>query len=179
MISSLSAEPGSFAPLRTPLGNAAQVTTSFFFDFLLPPLHDAIKFNSFVARASRSGKKGLVTQSGRLWGYNHQAPSQVQDATKAFNGLQFCARGLAKLSPKVKKAAHFRNHRDTGWTRVATTQNGLPHAYFVVGPDSEAEDNEWERIAVSGSYSLLERDRAERLVRYFSGLFTARLTPCL
>ncbi len=152
--SSPSLQSGSI--LKTPHGEATEVTIQFFLTHVLPLLPAGMDPASLISKNPRIPRAvgKLITGKGRLWGFP-QDPSKLGKAErKTYEALTRSAEAIATTGAEegLRQTVHLQ-HNKKGISRFDKRHEDttFPDAYMLSCAGSDREVI-WSHIAISGAY---------------------------
>ncbi|KAJ3556689.1 hypothetical protein NM688_g1886 [Phlebia brevispora] len=139
--------------LKTPIGLAWQVPTTFFVDKILPPLREELNLD---ALSNRQAFRNAVTKKGKLWGYTDKTPAGCHaEDVKAFSIFQRDVHTVVNAIKRFKPSLFFQNNENSQSELDDRTPGSFPDAYFLC-PPSSLESVQWSNIAVPGEYKRIK-----------------------
>ncbi|PSR88600.1 hypothetical protein PHLCEN_2v5127 [Hermanssonia centrifuga] len=178
--SSPSLQSGSI--LKTPHGEATEVTIQFFLTHVLPLLPAGMDPASLISKNPRIPRAvgKLITGKGRLWGFP-QDPSKLGKAErKTYEALTRSAEAIATTGAEegLRQTVHLQ-HNKKGISRFDKRHEDttFPDAYMLSCAGSDREVI-WSHIAISGAYhkkNTIERAKEDHffLIHFFSSIMFA------
>ena len=146
------------------VGGALQVTTTAFFDYVLPPLPPRINLDTLVDSHLRTGGcSAPVTIHGRLWGYNKKDPSGIhsKDEKVAYAHVPRAFKDFAAATGREQWLS-FRNNPKAVPSLASRTDDTLPDAYIASATAGDALG--WHDIVVPGEYKVQDSEDAAQEV---------------
>lgn len=143
--------------VSTDLGPATVLSTRYFLDHILPPLHPAIDLDEVIEKLKTCGKKSqhAITKAGRWWGFPKD-PEVVRRHIKssaAYKHFPRIIQAIADCGAPEGVEPNLQIVLNPEYQNITERRNeaSLPGAYMVP-PEKIASGGRWTDISIIGEY---------------------------